>query len=723
VAGVVTDHGPWQYGYTKYLCTGIEALRGNPDFHAMKIISIFFLASLCISSWAQEVIFRDDFVDNRNNWYTSFSAGTCGVANDRYFINKTTETGNFFFYKSLYLETGKEFVVETSVRQVSGVDNHGYGLIWGSNELKDAYVFIITSNGYFNIFKYVNSKYEDYKAWTKIEGIKPMGTDNLIRIHHRLDSTLFMLNNKQIFAAPSLKPKGFYTGFVVNNNMHIEADYLELKQNQAPLKTIENFQPGLVKENLGANVNGAMGEVAPVISADGKTLYFDRKMTADPWDDIYYSNLQADNQWGPAIEAGKPLNNSGYNFVISVTPDGNSLLLGNTYNADGTAGPSGLSVSQRTEKGWSLPTTLKIDNFYNRSGYNEFALSPDGKTLLLCIERDDTWGAKDVYVSFLKADASWTEPKNLGPLVNTLSGEASPFIAADGVTMYYSTDGKKGYGSNDIYITRRLDDTWLNWSEPLNLGTSVNSAEWEAYYTVPAKGDFAYLVSFGVDGSTDIFKLKLAESAKPKPVVLVSGQVFDAKTKKTLRADISYESLSTGQELGIARTDPSDGSYKIALVTGDEYGFLANATGYYPVSENLNLKELKAYQEIKRDLYLVPLEVNQAIRLNNLFFDFAKADLKTQSFSELNRLADFMKVHPGMTIELGGHTDNVGDDQSNLKLSEERTRSVRSFLIQKGVDEKRLLSKGYGETKPVADNKTEEGKQLNRRVEFLIISQ
>lgn len=680
------------------------------------------LAMTSLATPAQEIIFRDDFVDNRNKWFTSFSAGTCGVENGRYFINKTTETGNFFFYKSLFLETGKEFVLEASIRQVSGIDNHGYGLIWGSDELKNAYVFNISTNGHFNVFKYVNSKYEAFKAWTKINEVKPMGQDNVLRIQYRVDSTLFFVNNKKIFAAEALHPKGFYAGFVVNNNMHIEVDYLELRQNQSPMKVIDNIPQNIVKENLGPAVNSAVGEVAPIISADGRTLYFDRKNPTDPFDEIYFSNLLANNTWSDAQNIGKPLNNNSYNFVISSTPDGNSLLVGNQYLADGSPGSSGVSITHRTGSGWSVPIALKIENFYNRNAYNEYALSPDGKVLLLCIERDDTWGSKDIYVSFLRDDASWTEPKNLGPVVNTISGEASPFIAADGQTVYYATDGKKGFGSHDIYITRRLDDTWLNWSEPLNLGPSINTAGWEAYYSVPAKGDYAYLVGYGDNGSTDIFRMKLPESAKPKPVVLVSGQVFDAKTKKILEAEITYESLVQAKVLGTARTNPADGSYKIALVSGDEYGFLANANGYYPVSESINLKDLSAYQEIKRDLYLVPFEVNQVIRLNNLFFDFAKFDLQPQSYSELNRLVEFMNGNPSMKIELGGHTDNVGDDASNLKLSEARVNAVKNYLLQKGIESSRLTAKGYGEAKPLADNKTDQGRQLNRRVEFLILT-
>jgi outer membrane protein OmpA-like peptidoglycan-associated protein len=684
---------------------------------------LFFLSVLLhsLSVSAQGVLFRDDFVDNRNFWSTSFESGTCGVAEDHFFINKTTESGNYFFYQNHFLESAKEFTVESSMRQVSGIDNNGYGIIWGSNELKDANVFSVTSNGHFSLFKYVNSKYQEVKGWSKIDHVNPMGTYNLLKIHYRVDSTLIYVNNKKVFATANMAPRGGYIGFVVNDKMHVQVDFLELRQDQSPLKQVESNPGQFAKENLGKGVNSKFGEVLPIISADGKTLYFVRKIDTDPYDEILISELSPNNQWGEAVNPGKPLNNAGYNFVISVTPDGNRLLLGNTYLPTGEPDGGGVSTSVRTETGWSVPVALKIENYYNRNAYSEYALSPDGKTLISCIERDDTWGSKDLYVSFLREDDSWTEPRNMGPALNTMFAEGTPFIAADGLTLYYATEGKKGYGSLDIFVSRRLDDSWLNWSEPLNLGPTVNTSAWEAYYTVPARGDFAYLVSTA-ETYTDIFRLKLPEAARPKPIVLVSGRVFDAKTKNTLTAQITYESLSKGEEIGQARSNPMDGTYKIALASGDEYGFLAQADGYFPVSQNIDLKSLKEYEEIKRDLYLVPLEVNQTIRLNNLFFDFGKHDLKPASFSELKRLIGLLREQPSLTIQLTGHTDNVGDDPSNMRLSEERVTEVKNFLVKQGVDANRLQARGYGETKPIADNKTEEGRQINRRVEFVILT-
>jgi len=289
--------------------------------------------------------------------------------------------------------------------------------------------------------------------------------------------------------------------------------------------------------------------------------------------------------------------------------------------------------------------------------------------------------------------------------------------------MYYSSNGLPGYGNQDIFITRRLDSTWLHWSEPENLGPYVNGRDFDAYYTVSARGDYAYLVSsdgtsFGLE---DIYTIKLPQAARPKPVVLVSGKVLNAKSKAPIEAEVLYEFLPSGVEAGLARSNPSDGSYKISLPVGSDFGFRAEAEGYYAVSEQLSTKSLKEYSEITKDLFLAPIEAGEAIRLNNIFFDFGKAELRPESFPELLRLVRFLQEHSNVSIELGGHTDNIGNDEANQTLSEERVGAVRNYLIEQKIAPKRMKAVGYGKKHPVASNETEEGRQINRRVEFTIL--
>jgi outer membrane protein OmpA-like peptidoglycan-associated protein len=342
-------------------------------------------------------------------------------------------------------------------------------------------------------------------------------------------------------------------------------------------------------------------------------------------------------------------------------------------------------------------------------------MSFSNNILLMSFSEKEGRGPLDIYVSFYQK-GKWTVPKKL-PFCTDRYDESSAFLSADNVTLYYSSDMPGGYGSNDIYMIRRLDDTWEKWSDPINLGKPINGPEWDSYFTIPASGDFFYIVKNG-----DIYKIKPKEEVKPKPVVLIRGKVINQKNNKLIGgANINYIDLETTQELGIAQSNEQTGEYTIILPYGKAYSFQAKAEGYYSVTENMDLRNLTEYKEINKDLYLAPIEKGQVIRLNNIFFEFNKAELKSESFYELDNLVQILKDNSKMEIQISGHTDNIGNDEYNLKLSKDRAVSVLNYLISKGIDAKRLSCEGYGETKPIADNNTEEGRVLNRRVEFTIL--
>ncbi len=516
-----------------------------------------------------------------------------------------------------------------------------------------------------------------------------------------------------------------------------EIDAIGISDDMQPIEAEINTAPDVnvgPRENLGTAINSIADEVLPVISPDGKTLYVDRK--TDPKnrpsnfgnDDIWYSTQDAKGNWQQLKNIGPPLNTDYGSFVASVTPDGNTLLLGGSFMPKGVRDLNaihfGLWLTHRTAEGWSYPEEVNVKDYYTRDKFVEFCLSSDGRTIVLSLDRADSYGRKDLYVSFLQPDGSWSEPKNLGGTVNSAADEATPFLAADGKTLYFASEGFAGYGDMDMFITRRLDSTWQRWTEPQNLGPKLNTPGWDAYYTVPASGEYAYFVSTENSlGLGDIFRVKLPQALRPEAVVLVSGKVLDAKTGKPVNAVIKYEDLETGKEIGSARTSPGTGAYKITLPSGENYGYRAEAPGYVPISENLDLTKAEQYKEIERNLTLVPMEKGQTIRLNNIFFETAKAELRPESFAELDRVVELLKDKPTMEIEIAGHTDNVGTGALNKQLSEARAKAVESYLKSKGIAAKRMITKGYGDSKPVASNDTEEGKQQNRRVEFTILKQ
>jgi outer membrane protein OmpA-like peptidoglycan-associated protein len=255
----------------------------------------------------------------------------------------------------------------------------------------------------------------------------------------------------------------------------------------------------------------------------------------------------------------------------------------------------------------------------------------------------------------------------------------------------------------------------------VNLGPEINTFGFDAYYTVPASGDVAYLcTSAGGYGKSDIVQIKLPQSVKPDPVVLVLGKVLNAKTRRPVQADIIFENLVSGKEAGEAISDPATGDYRIALPYGVNYGLHARAKGYLSVNENLELVDIKNYTEINKNLLLVPIEVGEAIQLNNVFFEQGRPILKSESYPELDRLVVILKDNPTMEIELSGHTDNVGNPNSLVVLSQARVGAVKDYLVKNGIASSRITGKGYGAAKPMVKNDSEEHRRMNRRVEFKV---
>lgn len=482
-----------------------------------------------------------------------------------------------------------------------------------------------------------------------------------------------------------------------------------------------NYNP----EQLPATVNSEYDELAPIISPDGKTLFFTRmyhpnNIGPNKQQDVWYSEIVGGEFTEAKLLSGF-VNNQFNNFIISVTPDGNQMMVGNTYNADGSMG-SGFSFSKFDGAMWGLPESIEIDDYYNLAKGTSSCLANNGKVLLVALERKDSYGFRDIFACFLKEDGTWTKPLNLGNEINTAGTEGSPFLAADNKTLYYATDSRPGYGQIDIFISKRLDDSWQNWSEPMNLGPTLNTETVESFFSITASGNFAYFSRNEEDSPfQDIYRIQLPESLKPESVVLVSGKVFNQKTNEPLEAKIIYETLDDGKEAGVAYSNPQTGEYKIVLPGGYKYGFLAEARGFIAVNENVDLTKLTYYDEIQKDLYLVPIEIGQTVRLNNIFFETGKYELLTDSYSELNRVIKLLKDYPELRIQINGHTDDVGNYSSNMTLSKKRAHSVANYLQEKGCEKKRLKVKGFGESKPVVPNTSDENRQQNRRVEFLIL--
>ena len=488
-------------------------------------------------------------------------------------------------------------------------------------------------------------------------------------------------------------------------------------------------------ENMGAVVNTDLNELRPTISADGNLLFFIRENHPHNTNynavrnsqDIWFSMRDETGSWSEAVHLGYPLNTALYNSVFWISPDNNRILIRGAF-VNGDYAGTGVSLCYLQEDGyWSKPEGLMIKNYwkYDRGVRSGATMTHDGKALLLYLTPEKGGFLNDIYVSFHQSDGTWSEPKSLGKKINLEKyDEMTPYLAADGETLYFSSDRPGGLGDNDIWMTKRLDKTWQKWSDPVNLGAPINTPDWDAFFTLDAGGEYAYLTNIENGfGESDIVKVKLLEKERPKPIVMVTGNVYNAKTKQPLAASLIYETLPDGAEAGNGISSAIDGSFKIVLPYDKNYLIRATADKFFAQSENLNLDSLVkvGYKEIHKDLYLVPIEIGQVVRLNNVFFDFDKWDLRPESFVELDRVVKLLQENPAIEIEMSAHTDSYGSDEYNFKLSDNRARSVMEYILSKGIAPNRIVSHGYGETVPVAENDTPENRQLNRRVEFKIL--
>jgi len=548
-----------------------------------------------------------------------------------------------------------------------------------------------------------------------------------IPLKGRLFSLIFTLTPYKVNAV-----KVVFDGKAVNEYYSIDA--IGISASARPMdvevEIMENLRDNLLAERLSNNVNSPYKEYKPLLSPDGRTLFFSRKNHPENMggvkddEDIWYSEMDSTGEWQVAKNAGPPLNNAKPNFVSGITPDGNTvvLLLGNRYEKNGKKMKSGVSISTKDGDKWTKPFNLDIENDYNYNAKANYFLTNNRQVLILSVERDDSHGDRDLYVSFFREDSTWSEPKNMGDVLNSAGDDASPFLAADDQTLYFSSNGRGGYGGFDVYVSKRLDDTWLNWSEPQNLGSDINNSKDDLFFNIPMTGNYAYYSRSVGDDDADIFRVELPLRVMPSDVVIVKGKLINQKTGEPIEAKIIYEKLPEGVTVGITKSNKETGEYQIVLPKGELYGFRAEAENYLPVNENIDLRDKNnKLTEVARDLKLAPVEVEVTIDLNNIFFDFDKSILKNESFPELNRLADFMKEHEKVKIDISGHADSTGPETYNMGLSKRRAEAVSGYLTKRGVSADRLHVAWYGESKPAASNSTREGRRQNRRVEFTIV--
>lgn len=480
----------------------------------------------------------------------------------------------------------------------------------------------------------------------------------------------------------------------------------------------DDDDPKRVAASVGTGVNTADGnEFLPVVSADGKQMYFcgTKRPGNIGKEDIFFSKMSL-RGWSKAAPLTE-LNTAEANEApLSLTADGTTMIVFKNGQ---------LMLSHHTKDGWSPLEPFSADLAISE-WMADAMITSDGKALLFAAmskAHHEQQMSVNIFVSLLKEDGTWTKPFGLGPTINTPRIDRSPFLHPDMKTLYFCSEGHSSLGGMDVFVSKRLSErSWLEWSEPVNMGKVVNTAGNECWYKISTDGSLAYF-SKRENKQNDICQLTIPENFRPQPVATLSGKVTDMHGAPVVTM-IRWENLENQRLIGQTRTDPEDGSFFIVLPEGKNYGYYIYNDKLFPVADNIDLRQTNEFITVENNIKVASLkemiEDEVPMPLNNLFFNTNEYVLLPTSIAELNRVAAIIRQQ-NKRVEISGHTDNVGDDEYNRALSENRANAVRNYLIKLGVKKELLTTHGYGKTKPVASNKTPEGRQKNRRVEMKFI--
>ena len=506
---------------------------------------------------------------------------------------------------------------------------------------------------------------------------------------------------------------------------------LDLKKIEFAKKAMENpvdFDP----KNMGEAINSELDEYFPCITVDQSNFLYTRKLegynTPTGYNEDFFLSLK-DNEWSKSLSIGSPINTIQNEGAPTLSADGNVLIFtaceiyGDYGEGRRGKGSCDLFVTQRVGNNWTRPVNLGAP-INTRNWESQPSLSADGQTLYFVRGIRSRGGQvrdQDIYESKLKADGTWSEPKKLNDNINTPFREETVFIHPNGRTLFFGSTGHIGMGGLDLFKSEKGPDG--EWGPPENLGYPINTYGNENSILVNADGEVAYFSSSRENGfgGLDLYQFELPKSIRISPVSYFKGKVYDAQTKEPLYAKFELIDLETGELAVRAYSNKGTGEFLLALPSGKNYALNASKSGYLFYSDNFFLKQAETSDPFKKNVPMEPIKVGATTVLNNIFFDTDKYDLKPESRVELSKLITFLNDNPGVSIELSGHTDNVGEDSYNQKLSENRAKAVYDYLLEQGIVKERLNYKGYGESKPVADNNSESGRAKNRRTEFKII--
>lgn len=564
----------------------------------------------------------------------------------------------------------------------------------------------------------IAKKYEDaLPLLEKLESVNPKFNPQQKKL---IAETYFYMKNydkaeeyiQEFLRTPNLSAQGqMYGQRMITNLAFVRTQTSEVKK--------------VVYYNLGPEVNSTYSEYFPSTNGDESAIYFTRRDKQG--EDIWLSYAQG-NKWSTAYKIDEPelenetryvsINTFDNDGAHTITAGGRQLLF-TSCQRPGGLGSCDLYIAYRKGEEWGKPKLLPTVN--TRGWESQPCMSADGKKLYFVSSREGGVGESDIYMSELTSEG-FSTPINLGPKVNSIGAEDRPFIHPDGQTLYFSSDAHPGYGGKDLFMSRFENGEWQT---PVNLGPSINSIGDEISIFINTLGNKAYIAKENNENNRsdfDIYSFELPKEYRPKTVTYIKGIISNAKTGQPLKASVKLTDIAESKQISTMNSDEKSGDFLLTVVADKEYGFHVLKEGYAIYSQNYSFSEGGSRLEPQvLEIKMMPLEAGTKFELRNVFFETAKFDLKTTSYPELNYIVDILKTNPSLNILIAGHTDNIGNTANNQTLSENRAKAVMNYLIEKGIPAERLSAKGYGASKPIQSNETEEGRAKNRRTEIEIL--
>ncbi|MDZ7606084.1 MAG: OmpA family protein [Cyclobacteriaceae bacterium] len=505
------------------------------------------------------------------------------------------------------------------------------------------------------------------------------------------------------------------------DNPRMQTDAEKMKENVA--FAMENLQKpiDIHPAPMSALLNAHPFQYFPVLTADEQNIIYTVRMGSSFYDDenIVISARDSDGNWTNPVSISPNINSQFNEGTCTISADGRIIIFTTCEGRQGYGGCD-LYISEKQGDEWGVPKNLG-PGINSRSWESQPALSADGRKLYFVSDRAGGVGKRDIWVSEKDAQNIWQKARNLGTSINTSDEEVSPFIHVNGTTLFFASMGYPGFGGYDLYKSEKIDTVW---SEPVNLGYPLNTYEDQVSLFVSANGKNGYYSYEKAEGGERRESLLYSfefpgEGVLENKSIFITGNIYDANSKKPLKADIELFFLGENVPASVFTSDVKTGEYLTILNENNRFALYINCPGYLFESATFDLSTDQKVA-IRHDFYLKPITIGNSVRLNNLFFDVNSAELSPESKTELNKVVRFLNDNPGVRIGIAGHTDDQGTEQYNQQLSQNRARAVYEYLIKEGIKPQSLTFAGYGESKPIVNNTDEESRRLNRRIEFIV---